>query len=322
MSTDTAIRVFISYSHRDEGLRDQLVSHLYVLKRQNLIEEWYDRKIVPGEDFATAIDSRLETAEVVLLLVSSDFVSSAYCWEKELELSLERHEAGKTVVVPIIVRPVEIQDVPFARIESLPTDRKPVTTWDNRDEAWVDVVRGLRRVIRGVQERRVRAQGARTPEQIGSVLALRSSVALEGQRLKTGYAKLDAMISGLSPAELVVIASRPSIGKTTLALNIAMNIAFSSPKVAVGFFSLETGRDQMALRVLSAAARVSELRSGRISDEEWSRINGAISLMKHSPLYLEDSPILSTTDLRAQARKLKDQHGLGLLIVDHILTCG
>src|SRR5215471_17053433 len=99
--------IFTSYSHKDEDRHDELHKHLKPLEREGLIEPWHDREIPAGKEFATTIDSKLEQADVILLLVSPDFIASDYCWSKEMLRAMERHEAGAAVVIPIILRPVD-----------------------------------------------------------------------------------------------------------------------------------------------------------------------------------------------------------------------
>src|SRR5436305_8293925 len=148
MSSEVAsIEVFCSYAHRDELHLETLHTHLSVLKRQGLIFSWYDRQIVPGTDWAKAIDTHLERASVILLLISPDFFASDYCYEIEMRRAIERHEAQEARVIPIIVRPCDCTHAPFAKIQSLPRDGKPVTKWRHRDSAWNDVAAGIRRAI-------------------------------------------------------------------------------------------------------------------------------------------------------------------------------
>jgi TIR domain len=141
------IRAFVSYSHRDERFREHLASHLAILKRQGLIELWHDRIIAPGEHLYDAIDAHLEQSELVLLLISSDFLASDYCYAEEMRRALVRHERGLTRVIPIIVRPVDWGGAPFASLKALPKDGKAVTSWSNRDEAFRDVAVGIRAAI-------------------------------------------------------------------------------------------------------------------------------------------------------------------------------
>lgn len=140
-------RVFYSYSHRDERLKDKLIEQLSSLRREGLIEEWHDRRIPPGKEWAQEIDQNLETADIIILLVSPPFVASDYCWGKETKRAMERHQAGTAVVIPVILRPVDWHGLPFGKLQALPKDGKPITRWRDRDEAFLDVARGLRQAI-------------------------------------------------------------------------------------------------------------------------------------------------------------------------------
>src|SRR5215469_1143805 len=145
--------VFFSYAHNDEDLRNELANHLSLLKRQSVIREWHDRQITAGEEWAGEISSHLQSAEIILLLVSSDFLASDYCYDIEMQRALERHEAGDARVIPIILRPVDWHDAPFGKLQALPTDGKPVDSrnWYSKDEAFYDVTQGIRRVIEELQ---------------------------------------------------------------------------------------------------------------------------------------------------------------------------
>src|SRR6266516_3212780 len=147
MSKPEPISIFISYAHEDEPLRKQLQKHLSLLQRQGLVSTWQDRQITDGTSWAQEIDEHLKSASIILLLISADFLASDYCYGIEMNRALERHEADQARVIPILLRPVDWQDTPFAYLQALPTDAKAITTWSNQDEAFVDVVGGLRRVI-------------------------------------------------------------------------------------------------------------------------------------------------------------------------------
>jgi TIR domain/inactive STAND len=142
------INVFFSYSHRDEALRDELSKHLATLQRQGLIAEWHDRQIPPGEDWAGAIDDNLHRAHVILLLISSDFLASKYCYENEMTCALERHAKKEAVVVPILLRPCSWSGSPFEKLQALPKNALPVTKWDNQDDAFMDIAEGIRRIVK------------------------------------------------------------------------------------------------------------------------------------------------------------------------------
>jgi len=148
--TMTRARVFISYSEADEKERDQLLKHLTPLKRQGLIDAWHNHCVLPGEERQQSISEHLEAADIVVLLVSSDFVSSEYLYDVELRRALERHAAGLCKILPVLVRPVDIQGTSLAQLPLLPTESRSIASWENRDEAWVDVVQGIRHVLHGL----------------------------------------------------------------------------------------------------------------------------------------------------------------------------
>jgi molecular chaperone DnaK len=142
-----AIKIFYCYARKDRALRDELGKHLKPLKFQGKIAEWYDRDIQPGADWAQEIDSRLNTTDIFLLLVSPDFVNSDYCWGIEMQRALERHRVGEARVIPIILRPVPWEETPLRELQVLPTGGKPVTTWRNRDTAFMSVARDISNIV-------------------------------------------------------------------------------------------------------------------------------------------------------------------------------
>jgi tetratricopeptide (TPR) repeat protein len=145
--TRRGIRLFYSYSHQDEALRDQLEKHLALLKQQGVIVEWHDRKITAGTEWEGQIDEQLKSADLILLLISSDFLHSKYCYEVEMQEALRRQAAREAVVVPVILRPVDWESAPFGKLQALPSKGKPITTWENQDTAFTDVVQGIRRLV-------------------------------------------------------------------------------------------------------------------------------------------------------------------------------
>lgn len=128
--------VFFSYCHADEALRDQLERQLKILQRQGLIETWHDRRIEAGQDFAGEIDRHIEADEIILLLVSPDFLNSDYCYEIEMSRALERHAAGEAIVIPVILRDCLWHGAPFGKLMATPTDGRPVTQWPDIDHAF------------------------------------------------------------------------------------------------------------------------------------------------------------------------------------------
>lgn len=140
-------RVFISYSHQDEQYRAELDKHTALLKREHLVDVWSDHCIRPGEEFDPAIAAALEDSDLILLLISVDFMHSDYCSTVEMMRAMERHEEGSARVVPIILRPCDWHTAPFGRIKALPTDAKPVTRWPTLDDAFLNIVQQLRALL-------------------------------------------------------------------------------------------------------------------------------------------------------------------------------
>ncbi len=142
------IEVFFSYSHTDQRHRARLVNALAVLQRQGVIRGWHDRNITAGTDFKGKIGEHLNSAGVILLLVSPDFIASDYCYDIEMKRALERHESGEACVIPVILRPVEgWHTTPFGDLLAAPTDGKAVTLWSNRDQAFADIAGHIRRAV-------------------------------------------------------------------------------------------------------------------------------------------------------------------------------
>jgi tetratricopeptide (TPR) repeat protein len=143
----TPVEVLCCYAHADESWLRRLETHLSMLQRQGIISLWHDRLLVPGTDWAKSLDAHLETASVILLLVSADFLASDYCYSIEMKRALERQEAGEARVVPILVRPADWRSSPLAHLSALPSDAKPISSWQNKDTALTEVAVSIRRVI-------------------------------------------------------------------------------------------------------------------------------------------------------------------------------
>jgi len=137
--------------------------------------------------------------------------------------------------------------------------------------------------------------------------------------ISTGFTEMDRMTAGLQRGELIIVAGRPSMGKTTLAINIAENAAIAQ-KVPTAVFSMEMSAEQLSFRMIGSIGRVNQqrLRTGRLSDEDWTRIDSAVSMMSNVPIYIDDSAGLSPTEVRARARRLKREHGLGMIVIDYL----
>tara|TARA_B100000686_G_C16799428_1_gene984891 strand:+ start:1047 stop:2441 length:1395 start_codon:yes stop_codon:yes gene_type:complete len=137
--------------------------------------------------------------------------------------------------------------------------------------------------------------------------------------LPSGFSEFDKLTAGLQPGDLIVVAGRPSMGKTTFAVNIAENAAIGA-RLSTAIFSMEMPSEQLAFRMIASLGRVdqSHLRTGKFPDEDWSRINTAVQLMSEAPIYIDDTPALSPTEIRARSRRLKREADLGLIVVDYL----
>lgn len=143
------VKIFFCYAHEDEALLHKLKSHLRPLQRQGLIDMWYDRDINAGREWEQEINEHLNTSQIILLMVSPDFMNSDYCYGTEMRRAIERDERREANIIPIILRPVYWQGAPFGKLQALPTDAKAIRSryWRNLDEAFFSVVEGIHRAI-------------------------------------------------------------------------------------------------------------------------------------------------------------------------------
>lgn len=154
------VEIFFSYSHKDEAFREQLETNLSMLKRQGLINPWTDRMITAGEEWKGEIDENLKLANIVLLLITANFLASDYCYDIEMKRAMAMHETGEVCVIPIILTPVEgWEHSPFSKLQVLPRDGKPVTQWSDRDEAFVNVAQGIRKSIERIRRQPSETRG-------------------------------------------------------------------------------------------------------------------------------------------------------------------
>ncbi len=164
--------LFFSYSHRDEELRNELETHLALLKRQGKITTWHDRRIMAGSEIDSTIAAELESANVVLLLVSAHFLASNYCYEKEMERALERHQQGSAIVIPVILHPCDWHSAPFGALRATPADGKPVSMFANFHEAFSMVTRDVREALDAVPTEQTATEGSVTASKGSSITPL------------------------------------------------------------------------------------------------------------------------------------------------------
>jgi tetratricopeptide (TPR) repeat protein len=160
------IEIFFCYARKDEKLLKDLRAHLAPLYRQGIIDIWQDREISAGAVWAKEIHKHLNSAHIILLLVSPDFIDSDYCYSIEMKEAMERHERGEVQVIPVILRQVYWQDAPFGKLQALPTDAKPVTGrywYNHQDEALDDVAQGIRNAIQKISNPNVIQESPNQP---------------------------------------------------------------------------------------------------------------------------------------------------------------
>jgi hypothetical protein len=141
------LEIFYSYAHEDESFRLELEKHLSLMRRNGEIAGWHDRNISAGTDWKDSINEHLESAHIILLLVSADFLASDYCYEIEMKRALERQNEGQARVIPVILRNCDWSSAPFSRLQALPKGAKPIRNWNDPDEAYQHVVAGIREAV-------------------------------------------------------------------------------------------------------------------------------------------------------------------------------
>ncbi|HEV7649969.1 MAG TPA: TIR domain-containing protein [Actinophytocola sp.] len=183
-------RVFVSYSHVDEAERVRLDVHLAPLAREGLIDLWCNRVIAPASDWKRDIESVLVNADIVILLVTADFVASVYCFETELAEALRRHHEEGVRILPVLVKPVDFAHMPFGRFQALPRDLRPISTWDNSDAAWLEVALGVRELVEDVYRSRTEVPAQRNGSD------LESDKTLLGRQLNDYYGVSSCVVDG------------------------------------------------------------------------------------------------------------------------------
>lgn len=158
------VRVFCSYAREDAEYRDELVKHMSPFVRGGQIDLWHDREIRPGNSWANEISDNLDGAEIIVLLVSADFLASRYCYEIEMEQALVMHHSGQATVIPILVRSVHWESMPLSFLQALPDQARPIDQWESQDAAWTDVISGISDAIDELKSKRT--QGA-SPASLG-----------------------------------------------------------------------------------------------------------------------------------------------------------
>lgn len=326
----TPARIFFSYSHKDEAYRDKLETHLVILQRKGLIDTWSDRQITPGENWESIIEDELDRADIVLFLVSADFIASDYCYGKEMTRAMERHERKEAKLIPVIVRSVDWRDAPFGRLQAVPKDGKPVTSWTNQDEAWLNVEQGIRKAVEELQETKFRDTSTSALTSIRDVLLTEfkhikkiyddnRSTGISSDGIATGIRDLDMLLGGLRSSELIVIAARPSFGKSDLLVNILETTAIGGNQ-PVAFFTLQMSAQRIIQRLIASTSRVDsqKMRTAYLAEKDFPKLAGAAARLMEAPIYIDETPRLSISEIRIRAKSLKLNKKIRLLMIDSL----
>lgn len=151
---DKPLKLFYSYAHKDEAYKLELKTHIQILNRQGVIQSWDDRQIEGGDEWKKQILEQLESADIILLLISADFIASNFCYEIEMKRAMERHDKGEARVVPVIIRDCLWPAADFAMLQCVPKDGKAVNTWENKDTAWRNVAEKIQEVAKSLREKK------------------------------------------------------------------------------------------------------------------------------------------------------------------------
>ncbi len=206
-----AYQVFISYSHQDQTLREELNTHLANLKRQHIITSWFDGNIKPGEELQPQIIEHLNTAQIILLLVSANFIASDFCYSTEMKQAIARHDANKARIIPILLRPTDWKGAPFAKLKMLPADAKAITLWHTHDKGFVNVIQGIRDAIDDLNIKDVPAN----QERLWNIPYARNPLFTGRENILT------SLYDALKTSKTAAISGLGGIGKTQTAVEYA-----------------------------------------------------------------------------------------------------
>lgn len=325
------VHIFISYSHKDESFKDELNAHISPLCREGDVRVWYDRRIKAGDVWESEIATRLEQADIVLLLISPDFFASDYCYTKELGRALEKHRSGAAIVLPVIVRPVDWMHSKLASIQALPIDAIPISLSDNHDLAWTGVVAGIRDACNRVTRQRDITNSSKVSQtySLTSVLAdviddvevlYNKEEPFPISGITTGLHDLDVLTDGLHVGEITVIASAPSIDRAGLLLKMAAHVAIDL-RLPVALVCSHLDKKYLASRILTSTSHipVGRVRRGTLRDSDWERMSLGIGKAHEAPLELVPAVGTTVDDVVIALDRIAERRGaLPLVVIDSI----
>ncbi len=147
-----SVKLFVSYAEKDRQFSEDFNTHLAVLRRAGQLDNWTNNHIMPGANWDDEIKQQLQESDIVVLLVSADFIASDYINDVIVHNSIEQHKKGEIIIIPVIVRPCDFQSLPISKFQALPRNAKPISRWEDQDEAWAEVIDQVRKVVGAIQE--------------------------------------------------------------------------------------------------------------------------------------------------------------------------
>lgn len=341
------------YAHADQDLMQGLKKHLQPLEKRGDVAIWHAGEIFPGQNWDKTIKDQINSSDIILLIISINFLNSEYIEKEELKAAYSRHEEGQAIIVPIIAKPcIWDADIRIGALQVLPQGARPISSWEDIDEAWVSVVRGIKTIIeqRGnlftSRSSDLSALEINTPQFLGDIYKNKVNIDLNAQydfegpnqsikaittrifrsieespngikAVPSGFVDLDRITLGWQPSELVVIAGESGIGKSSFALCLALNAAENFHN-GVAIFSLEASSDQLIQRFISIKSEItiSKLRSGNLEDYERVMIQDSVDSFSKIPIFIDDTPEVNIFELGARCRQLKLKHDIDLVIID------
>lgn len=322
------VKIFYSYSHKDEKFREALETHLKLLARQGTAIFWHDRKITAGADWKKWIDDELKSADIILLLISSDFLASDYCYEKEMETALQLHDSKQSIVIPIILRPSDWTDAPFSKLQALPKDALAITLWDNEDEAWLNVASGIKASIAEINNLKTRKTEKSEFHNINDLLkseiltidqAFRSLVSDSPsvRGIRSGFKQFDTYLDGILPGELIAVSSRSELLRSSFSLQIANHIAINEKK-AVGYFSFNCSAERLTRKLLVSESKIPEriMAKALLDESHWPSLSAAVGRIKDSQIFIEDNISLDLDSIRLKIKQLMDEKNVEIFVID------
>jgi len=296
------VEVFFSYSHSDEELRNELEKHLSTLKRLGMISTWHDRKIDAGNDWRGAIDEHLNSAQIILLLISADFLSSDYCTDIEMDRAMKRHELGDATVIPIILRPVDWNGARFTELQALPTNAEPVTSkkWGSHDDAFYDIAKGIRKEIEKQKSMPIsQKSGPRT--------------IVVDQMHRGDYPSIGLAIDAANPGDCIKI--RHGLYQESIIINKPLEIIGEGERDEIEI----RAKDSNAIKFVADYGKVANLTIRQMSQGDFSCVD-----IWHGRLLIEECDISSQgnagvvihkeADPRLRKNQISDNRGFGVII--------